>query len=195
MRRPPQAVDQRLQRRDRRSVRFAVDPLRPEVALKGRDHLPGLAIVDPRDLHAIAIERQHRLHRPHRRAFLLVGEQRRAEKRRGLGPMADAALAERLPRKRLARVALARRGDVGMREYALGSDRPARADVARELDRRLDLALRKRRRAAVMAGIDDLDPDRGGVQVAFALPRALPACQRPSLSATNWSIAPSSQIK
>ena len=93
--------------------------------------------------------------------------------------MADAAPPERLPRKGLARVALARRRDVGMGEYPLGRDRPARADVARERDRRLDLALGKGRRAAVMARIDDLDPDRGGVQVAFALPRRLARVPRP----------------
>ena len=49
----------------------------PEVALERGDRLPRLAVVDPRDLHAIAVEGQHRLQRPHRRALLLVGEQRR----------------------------------------------------------------------------------------------------------------------
>ena len=58
-----------------------------------------------------------------------------------------------------------------MGEDPLGRDRPACAYVARERDRRLDLAVRKGRRAAVMARIDDLDPDRGRVHVVFAFPR------------------------
>ena len=84
-----------------RSVRFAIDPLGPEVTLEGGDRLPGLAVVDAGDLHAVAVKRQHRLHRPHRRTFLLVGEQRRAGDRRGLGPMADAAPATACPTGRL----------------------------------------------------------------------------------------------
>ena len=70
----PQPVDQRLQRRGRRGVRLAVDALRPEMALEGCDHLAGLAVVEPGHLHPIAIEGQHRLERPHRRTFLLMGE-------------------------------------------------------------------------------------------------------------------------
>ena len=49
----PQPIDQRLQRRRRRGVRLSVDALRPEVALESCDHLPGLAIVDPGDLHPV----------------------------------------------------------------------------------------------------------------------------------------------
>src|SRR5208282_4542660 len=60
-----------------------------------------------------------------------------------------------------------------MRQHALRRNRPARADIAPKRDRRRDLAVLKRGQAAVMTGIDYLDPDRGGVQIAFALPRAL----------------------
>jgi hypothetical protein len=42
-------------------------------------------------------------------------------------------------------------------------------NVARERDRRDDLPVGIGRRAAV-AGINDLDPDRGGIHIALALP-------------------------
>ena len=51
-----------------------------------------------------------------------------------------------------------------MGEDPLGRDRPACANVSRERDRRLDLAVRKGRRAALVAWIDDLDPDRSRVR-------------------------------
>src|ERR1700733_1301082 len=89
--------------------------------------------------------------------------------------MADAAPPELAPRKRFPRVALARRRDVGMGEDPLVGDRPAGANVARERNRGLDLTVRKRRRAALVAWIDDLDPDRGRVQIGFAFPRT-PTC-------------------
>jgi hypothetical protein len=57
-----------------------------------------------------------------------------------------------------------------MGEDPLGRNRPARANVAREANGRLDLSLRKRRRAALVARIDDLDADRGRVEIGFAFP-------------------------
>src|SRR5580698_7994904 len=85
--------------------------------------------------------------------------------------MADAVPPELAPRKNLPRIALARRRDVGMGKDPLGRNRPACANVSRERNRRLDLTVRKGRRAALVAWIDDLDSDRGRVQVGFALPR------------------------
>ena len=101
--------------------------------------------------------------------------------------MADPGPPQPLPRKGFARVLLAGRRDVGMGEHALGRDSPAGADVARRGDRRRDLALRKGRRAAVMAGIDDLDPDRGRVEIALAFPQGLARVPRAALSGTSWS--------
>src|SRR6185437_2087585 len=105
----PQRVDQCPERRERRSVRFAIDPPGPEMALEGGDRVPGPEVVDAADLHVVAVKRQHRLRRPHRRTFLLMAEQRGAGERRGLGPVPDPGARELVPGEDLARIAFARR--------------------------------------------------------------------------------------
>ena len=129
-------------------------------------------IVDAAELDAVAIEREHRLQRPDRRPFLTHGEQRAADDRRRLAPMADAAARERVPGEFLAGIALALGCDVGMGENAFATNGAPRRDVAAQRDDGVDLPARKRRQRAVMAGIDDLDADRSGIEIALAAPEA-----------------------
>src|SRR5271154_5864785 len=140
------------------------------MALESGDDRLRLPIVNAGDLDAIAVEREHRLQGADRRALLRRAIERAADDWRGRRPVADAGRRQMPPREFLAGIALARRGDVGMGEDALGPDSPPRCDVAAERGDGVDLAGRKSRQAAVMAGIDDFDADRGRIHVGLAAP-------------------------
>ena len=87
--------------------------------------------------------------------------------------MADAALRAAGPRERLRRDRACGAGRCrNGRAPARAGLFQRRADVARKGDGRGDLGIRKGRRAAVVSGIDDLDADRGRVEVALAFPMA-----------------------
>ena len=91
--------------------------------------------------------------------------------RRGAHPVTDAGFTEQAPWKFLARILLAGRRNVGMRKDTVGTDRPTSGDdrSAKRDDGR-SLTQRKIWIAELMARIDDLDADRGGVDVGLALP-------------------------
>ena len=84
--------------------------------------------------------------------------------------MADTGIRQRVPREFFAGILLARRCDVGMREHAMREHLAAEHDAAAQRDHGGDLAKRKVRIAPVMAGIDDLDADRAGIDVFLAGP-------------------------
>src|ERR1700722_44889 len=77
--RASQCINQGLKCRYGRGVGLAIDQRRAKMALEGCDHLAGLAVEDPCDLHPVAIEGEHGLERPHGRTFLLMSEYRRAD--------------------------------------------------------------------------------------------------------------------
>jgi hypothetical protein len=118
------------QRGDGRRIRFAVDALAAEMALKGGHHRSGLSVVDAGEFDAVAVEREHRLQRADRRPLLPRADERAADDRSGVGPMADAGARENVPGEFLAGIALARGRDVGMGENAFGANRAPRGDVA-----------------------------------------------------------------
>ena len=93
-----------------------------------------------------------------------------AHDRGRLHPVADAGIGQRMPRKFLAGVLLARRRDIGMGEHAMRRHLAAQHDAPAQRDHGGDLAQRKIRIAPVMAAIDDLDADRTGVDVFLAGP-------------------------
>ncbi len=75
-----------------------------------------------------------------------------------------------MPRELFARILLARRRDVRMRQHAMRRHVAAEHDAAAQRDHRGGLAQRKIRITPVMAAIDDLDPDRTGIDVFLAGP-------------------------
>ena len=124
---------------------------------------PALSVIDAGQVETVAVECQKRLECAHRRTFLLRPENRSADDWRRRNPMPDPVCMEPPPWKNLAGITFARRRDVGMSKHALGRNPPTRDNVSRKRDCRCDLGLGIRRRAAVMAGINDLDPNRGRV--------------------------------
>src|SRR5688572_13469063 len=128
-RRPPgssvlERCEQPVEAGERAAVGRAVDPLGPEMALKGGDHA-ARGVVEP----AVARGRIAE-------ADELVLEPRGAARPPGarLRPQADAGGGETRPVEQLARVLLALRCYVAVAEHPARRDRPARDDRAAELD-------------------------------------------------------------
>lgn len=85
--------------------------------------------------------------------------------------MADAGIGQQLPRKLLARVLLAGRRDVGMRQHPLGQDfRVTAEDRLRQRDHGRDLLQRELVVAEFMTGVHDFDADGSRVDVRLARP-------------------------
>src|SRR5690606_18576600 len=84
--------------------------------------------------------------------------------------MPDVILGKKPPGKPFAGVYLAARRDIRVRQDTLGRNRVARNHAAAELDDRRNLPLRKVPVSKLVARIDDLDPDRTGIDVRFAAP-------------------------
>jgi hypothetical protein len=103
-----------------------------------------------------------------------VGPKGSIRSRVGLGSASRAWPAR--PREQLARILLARRGDVGMADDIAAADAVALLDVGDQRDQRGDLLVGKRAIAEFVAGIDDLDPDAGRIDVGDAAPSA--TCRR-----------------
>ena len=93
-------------------------------------------------------------------------------------PQDQPGLRQAPPRELRARVLLASRRDVGVAEHAIGRYPVACHDVPDQGDDRLDLLLRVGRiypslRRVGVAGIDDLDPDRAGIEHRVPVPVAV----------------------
>ena len=74
------------------------------------------------------------------------------------------------PRKELAGIFLAVRGDIGMADNAAISDFPAPSNLIEQRDQGFDLEVRKGAVAELVPGIDQLNADRDRVDIALALP-------------------------
>ena len=148
----------------------AVDAGGAEVTLEGGDHFHGRPVIFAGHRHAVAVSGQRPLQALDALADVAEFEALAAHDRRRLHPVPDAGIGQRMPRKLLAGVLLARRGDVGMAEHAMRRHLAAEHDAAAQRDHGGDLAQRKFRIAPVVAAIDDLDADRTGVDVLFAAP-------------------------
>src|SRR5664279_5830849 len=119
-------LDQRAQREQRRGVGNAVHPRRAEMALERRNHDAGVVVIAAGFRDAVAVGGERPL-QPRHWLAAVAGLERLAfeTERGGAHPMADAGLAQELPREFLARILLARRRHVRMRQYAIGADRAA----------------------------------------------------------------------
>ena len=95
--------------------------------------------------------------------------------------MADAGGGQPGPGKLLAGVLLAARRHVRVGEHALGANAVTSDDVLAQGFHGLQLRLGKVGIAAIMAGIVDLDADRGGVYVSLAGPDGLARVPGPHL--------------
>src|SRR5581483_9574605 len=115
--RPAAAGEQVLQGLARRSVGDAVDPLLPKMALKRGDHVVRHGIIVTVGADAVAVIVQRFLQRRDPVAAIAERQQRLVVAERGrIDPMADAGIVQRAPRKFFARVLLAPRRHVGMRQ-------------------------------------------------------------------------------
>ena len=94
----------------------------------------------------------------------------RARSVAGSRPDTDAGAGEPRPVEEFARVGLAVRRDIRMPDDAVRRDRVARDDLAAKVLDRCHLFCWKRAITPLVAGIDDLDPDRDGVKVPLARP-------------------------
>ncbi len=159
------------ERVERAAIEPAVGALGPEVQLEGARNDARALIEHPVRLDAVAVGAQQRLRLGDGRRVVLRDHVRTpgAERRR-LYPVADAFLREPAPVELLARIDLAPWRDVGVGEDALRPDAAALSDVAAERRDGLHLLQRKVGIAAVVAGVVDLDADRGRVDVALAGP-------------------------
>src|SRR5262249_13936611 len=113
--------------------------------------------------------------------------------RRGFDPMADTRLVELAPGKFLARILLAARRHVGMREHAVRSDAMPGGDIAAEHNHLANLRLGKVRIAELVPRIGDLDADRARVDVLLALPggnSCMPRAPRLRHALDNAAILP-----
>ncbi len=86
------------------------------------------------------------------------------------GPQADAGGGEPPPVEQLAGVHLAGRRHVGVADDVARGDRVAADQIAAEVDGGRHLCRRERAVAELVAGIDQLDADRAGVDVGLAPP-------------------------
>ena len=136
------------------------------------------------------LERDHRL--------LLIGyvvaEALERKQEAGVGPVRVDQVAgragqrqppfgQRSPREQLARVLLARRGDVGMADDIAAPNSVPVLDVGHERDQRGDLLVGERAIAELVPGIDDLDADARRIDVAH--PRASAICRRARRASTR----------
>ena len=121
-------------------------------------------------------------------AFCVVGhviaEALEREQEAGIGPIRvdqvarrarqrQPALGQRVPRKQLARILLARRRDVRMADDIAAADPVPLLDVGDQRNQRRDLLVGKRAIAEFVARIDDLDPDARRIDVGDAAPARL----------------------
>src|SRR4029078_3771137 len=107
---------------------------------------------------SIAVGSQRALQSRHRVAAVAGPEAGsfKVERRRA-HPVTDPGFAQQPPRKFFARILLAARRDVGMREDAIGTDRPAPGDDrSAQRDDGRGLTQRKIRVTEFMTGINDL---------------------------------------
>ena len=74
------------------------------------------------------------------------------------------------PRKELAGIFLAVRRNIGVTDNAAISYFPAASDLIKQRDQGFDLEVRKGAVAELMPGIDQLNADGDGVDIALALP-------------------------
>src|SRR6185312_12694852 len=165
----PKRSNRRGQRRDAAPglvIGDAVAILGAEMALEGNQHLDRALVERAGRLDAIAIGGKRRLNCGH-----VPGRCRRLGE---IGPGADAGFGETPPRKQFARVLLAVRRDVGMADHETRRNMPAGDDSARQFLDRGDLPVGKRAVAEFVAGIDDLDADGMGVDVAPPGPETFP---------------------
>ena len=127
-----------------------------------------------------ALEGDHRL----RRVADVIAEPLEREQEAGVGPervdqvagragQRQPAAGQRVPREQFARILLARRGDVGMADDIAAADAVPLLDVGDQRDQRRDLLVGERAIAEFVAGIDDLDPDAGRIDVGDPAPVAL----------------------
>ncbi len=144
-------------------------PAKPSLSAEaGRSHIAG--VEHARHRLVVAVEAEHRLQGLDRLAGIAPGEEAPVPDRHGRHEVPHALGREPGPGKDLARILLALGRDVGLGEHPLGRDGPARTEVARQRGHRRHLRLRVGRQAADMPGMDDLDAERAGVDVALALP-------------------------
>jgi hypothetical protein len=85
-------------------------------------------------------------------------------------PDPDAGAGEPGPVEQLTRVALALWRDVGMTDDPVRGDGMAGDQIPAQPFHRSHLRLWEPAVSPVVAGVDDLDPERYGIEVAFALP-------------------------
>ena len=152
-------LDQRAQRHQRRRVGDAVDARLAEMTLEGGDDVACRLVVMAGLVDAVAVGLSGAAAAaPPLRCCSRSSASCRHVQRRRAHPVADAEVAEQFPGEFLARVLLARRRDVGMREHALGAIGSCRLeDRLAQRDDRRGLPQREVRIAEFVAGIDDLD--------------------------------------
>src|SRR5882672_5360877 len=165
---------QRSHRLDSRYVEHAIGFFLTEVSLECRDGIACVAVKVAGRRHRIAISAEHVLKLLDGRIGLpqhIEGSIR--DDRMRLDPKAKSGPVQAGPRKLLARVALARGGDIRMSQDAFGRDAITGQNPTAERRDGRDLALWKIRIAIVVARIDDFNADRARVDVGFALPTRL----------------------
>ena len=126
----PEPRLQTLEGLDGRAVGAAVDLFLPPMPLHGDDDLLGRTIILARLGDAIAIANKAALQCPHVGAGLAGPHARIARDRRRRHPMTDAGAGEAAPVEPLARIDLARRRHVRVRQHALGRYGMPAEDVA-----------------------------------------------------------------
>ena len=80
---------------------------------------------------------------------------------------------EQIPVKQLARILLARRGNIGMGHHVRPRDVMPLHDLCQQRQQRGHLLIREGAIAELMTGIDQLDPHAGGIDIGDPAPVAL----------------------
>src|SRR5690606_23390245 len=168
--RTPRGSGEPLEGDDGRGIGDAVDAGGAEMPLKGGDHHPCLAVVEPVARDSVAVAGEALLQFAHRRPLVAKLQDGAAADRLRLDVVADAGTVKASPVELLAGVDLARRRHVRVGEDALGRDGVAGDDVPAQRLEGDKLRFRKVGIEGVVAGVLYLDPDRARVDVAFSRP-------------------------
>ena len=147
----------------------AIDPSGPPMALKGLEDDGRLVVKLATGRAVIAKARQARL-KGKDPCPLIADGQGCARRGRRLNPQPMPRRCEPCPREQLAGIFLAVRRDIGMADYAAVSNLPARSDLIEQRNQCRDLGVWKGAVAELVPGIDQLNTDGDGIDIALAFP-------------------------
>src|SRR6185295_5542802 len=136
-----------------------------EVPLECGYNQPRGIIVKPRNLQPVAELDQLFLKILDRSAAVVRRKRAAFRDRRRIDPEADTGGGELRPGEFLARILLARRCDIGVRQHAFARNVTPLDDVAAKLDDGVDLRVGKIAVAELVTRVDDFDADRARVDV------------------------------